>query len=358
MRDRIEQTISSQAGSSPCVQSGEKRLFLDLDNPVCPILLTPFTSPVPLDCGHVFEENAIKSWFWDDEKETCPCCVQKIGASSLTADLSILDKIYEYAFNHKIYSDALLKNVLNKNIPEELKKLGEMLCEQPEKLNKLADEKEDQLVVENYSPLYILIRSQNGKKLLHNDLLREKIDVKALNHIIQNGREKELSSVFWLCATLEGVEILLKYKDLRDKIEATALNQIITAEDARKLQGRSALYKLVSTSIGRKILSIDSVFRNKISAFALNYEAPCDDGAALSPAKILAQSKEGRELLLTTELRSKLDPTLLSNLDGKKENVAISHGMHTRLFAVNSSTHESINIQSKTNTLIGSSPVL
>lgn len=307
-------------------------LFIDWNDPKCAITQSMFTSPVPISCGHVFEESAIKEW--SSKNDSCPECRKPIGDMPLKADMTILDKIIARALKEKNYSDSLLQHVLLRKLPEEMEILIDILNKQPEKLNKIgiAEEKIDELEIGNFTTLYILASSSEDFFILRNDELREKIDAKALNHIIPLGREKNQSPVFWFASTSAGQQILLEDNKLRGKIEKEALNKIITDDVYGSEKGLSAVFQLALTETGREILRIDPVLREKISQATLNYTIPDGPYQGQSAASALAQHTDGLELLLKTELYNKLTPEMKKKISNRDAAHSLSLASGTSIF--------------------------
>lgn len=164
------------------------------------------------------------------------------------------------------------------------------------------------------SALYYITASEDGIAFLVDDVFRKKIMPKGLNALEENGAA---SAVYNLCQSEFGRQALLEYKDLRNKIEADALN-------ARSRGGTSALYHLARTATGREVLAASWYLRGLIDINALHEVCVSGPDKGASPLFWLIANEDGREILKRDwRLRAIIEPRDV-HVRHEKDNVSVA----------------------------------
>lgn len=67
---------------------------LDAADAVCPICHDSYTSPIIIECGHMFCDECVQTWF--KQEQTCPMCRAKVSNDPAWEDGST-------TFFHQLY---------------------------------------------------------------------------------------------------------------------------------------------------------------------------------------------------------------------------------------------------------------
>jgi hypothetical protein len=313
----------------------------------CPISYEPFFDPIRAEPSqHYYERSSFLEWIKDPEHKD-PITRQRITGYTEPDRMfqSLTDKLFKAhpeINKQRYFRLSLLWSALKNNETKIIEKFISLFEISPEHLETLGDQKDtahftaitlftafkkiahlkkfikniskeelNRIIPEGpnkgISATSFLAASYDGRELLKDNNLRDKISAEALNAIIPEGPEKGWSAAYFLAENPTGRE-LLKDNNLRDKISAQAVNAIIP-EGPNK--GKSAAYFLAGTPEGRELLK-DKNLRDKISAETFNTIIPAGQNKGMSAAYFLAGTSEGRELLKDKNLRDKISAEALN----------------------------------------------
>jgi hypothetical protein len=259
----------------------------------CPLNKTIFYHPVTVDCGHVFEADAL-----DDHRVKnrgncqCACCdkpiTQVISASAFVR--YVLDPVLaqipelnrDVYFKGSVLLDELDKLLWNNSSDVynqvKVKKLLNILRYSVEKLNgAIKDTDPNDLLplirseFYNLPPLTTLASIPLTRKLLFEDpQLLSRINTLGFNQGFKEAEWTGASAFYFFTATSEGRAVLRSNPQLLKRVTTEGLHQkLIWGEDKDK----TPAYWLRSTATGRQILRENSHIRKKIEARESKEEA-------------------------------------------------------------------------------------
>jgi hypothetical protein len=328
-------------------RSAREAKQLIVDQLTCPITHELFFDPIRAEPSqHYYERSQFLEWK-KDPQHTDP--KTRLPITGYTEPDLMFKSLMNGLFNAhpemnklRYFNLSSLKSALTNNDTKVIEKFISLFEISPERLETLGDQKEiahytaitmllayDKIAllkkfikniskeelnriipegpVKGMSAACFLAGTPEGRELLKDNNLRDKISAEAFNTIISEGPDKGKSTALLLAITPEGRE-LLKDNNLRDKISDEALNAIIPEGPDK---GTSAAYFLVGTTEGRELLK-DNTLRDKISAEALNAIPPEGLNKGKSAACFLAATPAGRELLKDKNLRDKISAEALN----------------------------------------------
>lgn len=268
---------------------------LDIPTPksdlTCPIESGIFFEPVMTSpCHHIFEKHGLEIWL--TKHRTCPDCNGEVAQVTpappfVYNSLEYLLKKYpelnlECNF-HLVYLRAALKSAKDGNSTK-LEKIIQFL-KIANKLNEFSPDDG----FKNTTAFYWLCGHEIGIKYLTEDLCNI-ISSESLNKRLDNGD----SALVWLTSCYDGVNLLVKNANLREKITAESLNAI---DGDNKEHGKSPIFYLTKYSKGVNLIFRDEALKNKVTSEGLNRAVKLLDGVLHSALSHIAEKPDGRKLL-------------------------------------------------------------
>ena len=157
------------------------------------------------------------------------------------------------------------------------------------------------------SAVAYIARSAESETFFADDGFRRKIQAHTLNAIDANKN----SVVSHWCTTESGLELLLRYPDLRNKISGATFN-------AHLRYDTSPVFHLASSESGIKVLASSRYLRGLITLNGMNDTCRYGDNKGASALLLLLSSDAGRDLLMSDRrLRALIEPKdLYISFDG------------------------------------------
>jgi hypothetical protein len=291
-----------------------KSLDIESEQLSCSITAEAFFDPVCVEpCRHYFEQSALAKW--RSQNNTCPTCripITKIIEPDDAFYFTLNNRNKDPKFYDQCYLDLdLLETALSRNNSSLLAKFTEVFRASPALLNQPKGTQNRK----NISAVWLLAAFPQGREILKKEeSIRKNICIESLNYALEEGPDMGASAAYWLIVSSDGLKILHddwhSYREEKDtfsslfsKITQERLNFI---EPKGENKGKSLVWWLAThrdnyrnSSLEHRANSlIGSWLRSKkITSEALSSMAEIGGKSA---AELLAETKEGRDLLADT----------------------------------------------------------